>query len=155
MFGNSSDIIPVLMNLLFGQGTQNVMANRACRHNMYFKYFTNTDASYMVSRMEVVDMLNSDENVYRNRLDKMFKTQRDDHFLSEFTYAIPYVKKYREIDILKRFFIFIELSYKYRRDLTDHNIVRSLADYESWEPSKHKLFNVLACMYGRNRQILA
>ena len=149
----SSDIIPGLMNLLFGQGTQNVASSRACRHNMYFKYFANTDASYMVSRMEVVDMLNSDENVYRNKLDEMFKTQRDDHFLSEFTYAIPYVKKYRESDILKRFFIFMELSYKYRRDLTDHSMIRSLADYEGWEPSRHKLFNVLACMYGRNRQV--
>lgn len=146
-------IIPELMNLLFGQGTQNVAANRACRHNMFFKYFANTDASYMVSRIEVVDMLNADENVYRNRLDEMFKTQRDNHFLSEFTYAIPYVKKYKETDVLKRFFIFIALSYKYKRDLTDHSIIKSLADYEGWEPSRHKLFNVLACMYGRNRQV--
>lgn len=34
-----SDIIPVLMNLLFGTGMRNVAANRACRHNMFFKYF--------------------------------------------------------------------------------------------------------------------
>lgn len=34
----------------------------------------------MVSRMEVVDMLNSDENVYRSRLIEMFETQRDTHF---------------------------------------------------------------------------
>lgn len=75
-----NDILPGLMNLLFGQGTQNVASNRACRHNMFFKYFANIDASYMVSRMEVIDMLNSDENVYRSRLVEMFETQRDAHF---------------------------------------------------------------------------
>lgn len=148
-----NDILPGLMNLLFGQGTQNVAPNRACRHNMFFKYFANIDASYMVSRMEVIDMLNSDENVYRSRLIEMFETQRDAHFLSEFTYSIPYVKRYKETDVLKRFFIFIALSYKYKRDLTDHSMIKSLADYEGWEPSRHKLFNVLACMYGRNKQV--
>lgn len=148
-----NDILPGLMNLLFGQGTQNVAPNRACRHNMFFKYFSNIDASYMVSRMEVVDMLNSDENVYRSRLIEMFETQRDAHFLSEFTYSIPYVKKYKETDVLKRFFIFIALSYKYKRDMTDHSMIKSLADYEGWEPSRHKLFNVLAYMYGRNKQV--
>lgn len=148
-----NDILPGLMNLLFGQGTQNVAPNRACRHNMFFKYFANIDASYMVSRMEVIDMLNSDENVYRSRLIEMFETQRDAHFLSEFTYSIPYVKRYRETDILERFFIFIALSYKYKRDLTDHSMIKSLADYEGWEPSRHKLFNVLACMYRRNKQV--
>lgn len=148
-----NDILPGLMNLLFGQGTQNVAPNRACRHNMFFKYFANIDASYMVSRMEVVDMLNSDENVYRSKLIEMFETQRDAHFLSEFTYSIPYVKKYKETDVLKRFFIFIALSYKYKRDMTDHSMIKSLADYEGWEPSRHKLFNVLAYMYGRNKQV--
>lgn len=148
-----NDILPGLMNLLFGQGTQNVAPNRACRHNMFFKYFANIDASYMVSRMEVIDMLNSDENVYRSRLIEMFETQRDAHFLSEFTYSIPYVKKYKETDVLKRFFIFIALSYKYKRDMTDHSMIKSLADYEGWEPSRHKLFNVLACMYRRNKQV--
>lgn len=148
-----NDILPGLMNLLFGQGTQNVAPNRACRHNMFFKYFANIDASYMVSRMEVIDMLNSDENVYRSRLIEMFETKRDAHFLSEFTYSIPYVKRYKETDVLKRFFIFIALSYKYKRDLTDHSMIKSLADYEGWEPSRHKLFNVLAYMYGRNKQV--
>lgn len=148
-----NDILPGLMNLLFGQGAQNVAPNRACRHNMFFKYFANIDASYMVSRMEVVDMLNSDENVYRSRLIEMFETQRDTHFLSEFTYSIPYVKRYKETDVLKRFFIFIALSYKYKRDLIDHSMIKSLADYEGWEPSRHKLFNVLAYMYGRNKQV--
>lgn len=148
-----NDILPGLMNLLFGQGKQNVAPNRACRHNMFFKYFANIDASYMVSRMEVIDMLNSDENVYRSRLIEMFETQRDAHFLSEFTYSIPYVKKYKETDVLKRFFIFIALSYKYKRDMTDHSMIKSLADYEGWEPSRHKLFNVLACMYRRNKQV--
>lgn len=148
-----NDILPGLMNLLFGQGTQNVAPNRACRHNMFFKYFTNIDASYMVSRMEVIDMLNSEENVYRSRLIEMFETQRDAYFLSEFTYSIPYVKRYKETDVLKRFFIFIALSYKYKRDLTDHSMIKSLADYEGWEPSRHKLFNVLAYMYRRNKQV--
>ena len=148
-----NDILPGLMNLLFGQGTQNVAPNRACRHNMFFKYFANIDASYMVSRMEVVDMLNSAENVYRSRLIEMFETQRDAYFLSEFTYSIPYVKRYKETDVLKRFFIFIALSYKYKRDLTDHSMIKSLADYEGWEPSRHKLFNVLAYMYRRNKQV--
>ena len=63
------------------------------------------------------------------------------------------MKRYKETDILKRFFIFIALSYEYKRDLTDHSTIKSLADYEGWEPSRHKLFNVLACMYRRNKQV--
>lgn len=63
------------------------------------------------------------------------------------------MKRYKETDVLKRFFIFIALSYKYKRDLIDHSMIKSLADYEGWEPSRHKLFNVLAYMYGRNKQV--
>lgn len=93
----SNDIIPELMNLMFGQGSQNVASNRICRHNMFFKYFSNTDASYMVPRIEVVDMLNSEKKIYYNKLVDIFKTKRDELFLSEFTYAIPYVKNIRRL----------------------------------------------------------
>lgn len=61
---SSNDIIPELMNILFGKNSRNVKENNACRHNMYFKYFANSNASYMVSRMKVVDMLYSDEKTY-------------------------------------------------------------------------------------------
>lgn len=148
----SNDIIPGLMNLMFGQGSQNVASNRICRHNMFFKYFSNTDASYMVPRIEVVDMLNSEEKIYYNKLVDIFKTQRDELFLSEFTYAIPYVRKHKETYILKRFFIFMELSYKYGRNLPNYSMIRSLAGYEGWETSRQKLFNVLACIYERYSQ---
>lgn len=148
----SNDIIPELMNLMFGQGSQNVAFNRICRHNMFFKYFSNTDASYMVPRIKVVDMLNSEEKIYYNKLVDIFKTQRDELFLSEFTYAIPYVKKHKETYILKRFFIFMELSYKYGRNLPNYSMIRSLAGYEGWETSRQKLFNVLACIYERYSQ---
>ena len=147
-----SDIIPVLMNLLFGTGMRNVAANRACRHNMFFKYFSNTNATYMVSRMELVDMLNSDEKTYRRELNHLFERNKDSHFLSEIIYAAPYMDKYDEVKVLKRFFTFIELSYHYKRDLTNNDFIKSLAGYENWISSKQKLCNLLFFLYGKNRQ---
>lgn len=147
-----SDIIPVLMNLLFGTGMRNVAANRACRHNMFFKYFSNTNATYMVSRMELVDMLNSDEKTYRRELNHLFERNKDSHFLSEIIYAAPYMDKYDEVKVLKRFFTFIELSYHYKRDLTNIDFIKSLAGYENWVSSKQKLCNLLFFLYGKNRQ---
>lgn len=147
-----SDIIPVLMNLLFGTGMRNVAANRACRHNMFFKYFSNTNATYMVSRMELVDMLNSDEKTYRRELHHLFERNKDSHFLSEIIYAAPYMDKYDEVKVLKRFFTFIELSYHYKRDLTNTDFIKSLAGYENWVSSKQKLCNLLFFLYGKNRQ---
>lgn len=147
-----SDIIPVLMNLLFGTGMRNVAANRACRHNMFFKYFSNTNATYMVSRMELVDMLNSDEKTYRRELNHLFESNKDSHFLSEIIYAAPYMDKYDEVKVLKRFFTFIELSYHYKRDLTNTDFIKSLAGYENWISSKQKLCNLLFFLYGKNRQ---
>lgn len=147
-----SDIIPVLMNLLFGTGMRNVAANRACRHNMFFKYFSNTDATYMVSRMELVDMLNSDEKTYRRELNHLFERNKDSHFLSEIIYAAPYMNKYDEVKVLKRFFTFIELSYHYKRDLANIDFIKSLAGYENWVTSKQKLNNLLFFLYGKNRQ---
>lgn len=147
-----SDIIPVLMNLLFGTGMRNVAANRACRHNMFFKYFSNTNATYMVSRMELVDMLNSDEKTYRRELNHLFERNKDSHFLSEIIYAAPYMDKYDEVKVLKRFFTFIELSYHYKRDLTNTDFIKSLAGYENWVSSKQKLCNLLFFLYGKNRQ---
>lgn len=147
-----SDIIPVLMNLLFGTGMRNVAANRACRHNMFFKYFSNTNATYMVSRMELVDMLNSDEKTYRRELNHLFERNKDSHFLSEIIYAAPYMDKYDEVKVLKRFFTFIELSYHYKRDLTNTDFIKSLAGYENWISSKQKLCNLLFFLYGKNRQ---
>lgn len=147
-----SDIIPVLMNLLFGTGMRNVAANRACRHNMFFKYFSNTNATYMVSRMELVDMLNCDEKTYRRELNHLFERNKDSHFLSEIIYAAPYMDKYDEVKVLKRFFTFIELSYHYKRDLTNIDFIKSLAGYENWVSSKQKLCNLLFFLYGKNRQ---
>lgn len=147
-----SDIIPVLMNLLFGTDMRNVAANRACRHNMFFKYFSNTNATYMVSRMELVDMLNSDEKTYRRELNRLFERNKDSHFLSEIIYAAPYMKKFDEVKVLKRFFIFIELSYHYKRDLANIEYIKSLASYENWVSSRQKLCNLLFFLYGKNRQ---
>ena len=144
-----NDILPEIMNILFGQGTQNVSANRACRHNMFFKYFSNSDASYMVSRIEIIDLIKSDEKIYRRKLCAIFESKKDDHFLSEFKYAIPYIKS-NEIEILKRFFIFIEFSYKYQRDMPVHSLIKSLADYQEWEPVRQKLLNVLAYLYRKD-----
>lgn len=147
-----SDIIPVLMNLLFGTGMRNVAANRACRHNMFFKYFSNTNATYMVSRMELIDMLNSDEKTYRRELNHLFERNKDSHFLSEIIYAAPYMDKYDEVKVLKRFFTFIELSYHYKRDLANIEFIKSLAGYENWVSSRQKLCNLLFFLYGKNRQ---
>lgn len=147
-----SDIIPVLMNLLFGTDIRNVAANRACRHNMFFKYFSNTNATYMVSRMELVDMLNSDEKTYRRELNHLFERNKDSHFLSEIIYAAPYMEKFDEVKVLKRFFTFIELSYHYKRDLPNTDFIKSLAGYENWVSSRQKLCNLLFFLYGKSHQ---
>ena len=69
-------------------------------------------------------------------------------FLSEYTNAVPYACGINDTTILKRFFIFIELSYKYKRDVTMHELLHSLADYEGYENTKHKLFQILYYVYG-------
>lgn len=145
----SDKIVPEIMNILFGDSSNRVVEeNRISRYNMYFRYFANTEASYMVSRMEVVAMLNSEENAYRKDLDNIFKQKRDEMFLSEYTNAVPYACGINDTTILKRFFIFIELSYKYKRDVTMHELLHSLADYEGYENTKHKLFQILYYVYG-------
>lgn len=148
----SDKIVPEIMNLLFGRSSNSVIGeNQVCRYNMYFKYFANTDASYMVSRMEIVSILNADENTYRQELETIFKQDRDKLFLAEFTNAIPYTNNIQDTTILKRFFIFIELSYKYKREMTIPEIINSLADYEGRENVIFKLYPVLSYVYGTTR----
>lgn len=148
----SDKIVPEIMNLLFGHSSNRVIGeNHVCRYNMYFKYFANTDASYMVSRMEIVSMLNADEDTYRKELENIFKQDRDKMFLAEFTNAIPYTNNIQDTIILKRFFIFIELSYKYKREIITPGIINSLADYEGRENIIYKLYPVLSYVYGRAR----
>lgn len=104
---SSDKIVPEIMNLLFGYSSNSVIGeNQACRYNMYYKYFANTDASYMVSRMEIVSMLDADESTYERELDCIFRQGRDNMFLSEFTNAIPYTNNIQDIKILRRFFYF-------------------------------------------------
>lgn len=148
----SDKIVPEIMNLLFGRSSNSVIGeNQVCRYNMYFKYFANTDASYMVSRMEIVSMLNADENTYRQELETIFKQDRDKLFLAEFTNAIPYTNEMQDTTILKRFFIFVELSYKYKREMTIPEIINSLADYEGRENVIYKLYPVLSYVYGTTK----
>lgn len=98
----SDKIVPEIMNILFGDSSNRVVEeNRISRYNMYFRYFANTEASYMVSRMEVVAMLNSEENAYRKDLDNIFKQKRDEMFLSEYTNAVPYACGINDTTILK------------------------------------------------------
>lgn len=149
---SSDKIVPEIMNLLFGYSSNSVISeNQACRYNMYYKYFANTDASYMVSRMEIVSMLDADESTYKKELNCIFKQGRDNMFLSEFTNAIPYTNNIQDITILRRFFIFIELSYRYKREITIPGIINSLADYEGRNNIIEKLFPVLSFVYGSTR----
>ena len=148
----SDKIVPEIMNLLFGYSSNSVISeNQACRYNMYFKYFANTDASYMVSRMKIVSMLDADESTYERELDCIFRQGRDNMFLSEFTNAIPYTNNIQDITILRRFFIFLELSYKYKREITIPEIIKSLADYEGRDNIRYKLFPVIFFVYGSTR----
>lgn len=145
-------IVPEIMNLLFGYSSNSVIGeNQACRYNMYYKYYANTDASYMVSRMEIVSMLDADESTYERDLDCIFRQGRDYMFLAEFTNAIPYTNNIQDITILSRFFIFIEFSYKYKREITIPDIIKSLADYEGHNNIIEKLFIVLSFVYGSTR----
>lgn len=146
---SSNDIIPELMNILFRKDSQNVEGNNACRHNMYFKYFANTDASYMVSRMKVVNMLYSDENTYREKLEKKFMLNRDEYFLSEFMYVIPTIHNIKATLLLKRFFIFIECCYHHKRFIDESYFIKSLAEYEGLQIWQYKLYPVLSTFYGR------
>lgn len=140
------------MNLLFGYSSNSVIGeNQACRYNMYFKYFANTDVSYMVSRMEIVSMLDADERTYERELDCIFRQGRDNMFLSEFTNAIPYTNNIQDTTILSRFFIFLELSYRYKREITIPEIIKSLADYEGRDNIRYKLFPVISFVYGSTR----
>lgn len=149
---SSDKIVPEIMNLLFGYSSNSVIGeNQACRYNMYFKYFANIDASYMVSRMEIVSMLDADESTYERDLDCIFRQGRDNMFLSEFINAIPYTNNIQDITILRRFFIFIEISYRYKREITIPEIIKSLADYEGRNNIIEKLFIVLSFVYGSTR----
>ena len=73
----SSTVVPEVMNILFGKSSNRPEPNRIYRYNMYLKYFANTNASYMVPKLEVVSMLNSSVNVYRKALEQLFKEDRD------------------------------------------------------------------------------
>lgn len=146
---SSNDIIPELMNILFGKNSRNVKENNACRHNMYFKYFANSNASYMVSRMKVVDMLYSDERTYIERLEKEFVLNRDDYFLSEFMYVIPIIHNIKTTQLLKRFFVFIECCYQHKRFIDESYFIKSLAGYEGLQIWTYKLYPVLSIFYGR------
>lgn len=148
----SDTIVPEIMNLLFGHSSNSVIGkDQVCRYNMYFKYFANTNASYMVSRIEIVSMLNADGSVYRQELEGIFKQNRDKMFLAEFMNAIPYTNNIQDTAILKRFFIFIELSYKYKREMINSGITNSLADYEGRENILYKLYPILSYVYGKTR----
>lgn len=149
---SSDKIVPEIMNLLFGYSSNSVISeNQACRYNMYYKYFANTDASYMVSRMKIVSMLDANESTYERELDCIFRQGRDNMFLAEFTNAILYTNNIQDITILRRFFIFIEFSYRYKREITIPEIINSLADYEGRNNIIEKLFIVLSFVYGSTR----
>lgn len=147
----SNTIVPEIMNILFGKTSNRIESNQICRYNMYFKYFANTNASYMVSRMQVVTMLKSDEEVYRKELDQQYKDNKDKIFLSELTYALPFVTGNKDVCLLKRFFIFIEFAYKYQRDITISDIIHSQAEYESGENNKLKLYTILNALYSSTK----
>lgn len=146
----SSDIVPVIMNILFGKSSHAIEENSICRHNMYFKYFANTDATYMTSKTKVVEMLYANEETYRKGLVEEFDQSRDEYFLSEYMHVIPFVLNLGETYLLKRFFIFIEYSYKYKRGFDIVLLYKSLAQYEQTEYCKQKLYPVLSELYGKS-----
>lgn len=150
---SSKDLIIVIMNILFGKQTYQIEQNSVSRHNMFFKYFSDFDASYMVSKVTAVAVICSDEKKYRQDLCKIFKSNRDDYFLSEFMYIISNIRLLTKTAILKRFFIFIELCYDNKRMINDVFSVKSLADYEGKDFCRDKIYLVLARLYDRNRYV--
>lgn len=146
----SNMIVPKLMNILFWKNITSIEGNQICRYNMYFKYFANTNASYMVSRMQVVSLLKSGENEYRKALKQIFNESRDEACCSEFTYALPFVEDIKRVCILQRFFIFIEFAYQFKGCNNNDKRFYSQAEYESSEESKNKLETILFALYRRS-----
>lgn len=137
--------------MLFGKGTHQIHESSVCRHNMFFKYFANENASYMVSKMEVIDMLYSDEKTYRDKLNREFELNRDDYFLSEFMHVLPNLSRLKETQVLKRFFIYVDVCYHYKRFVDKVFLIKSLADYEGYGIFSQKLYPILSGLYGSNR----
>lgn len=116
---------------------------------MYFKYFSNVEASYMVSKMQVIEMLCSDEKTYREKLKGEFDLHRDEYFLSEFMYVIPNIYNIEKTELLKRFYVYIELSYLYGRFINESYFIKSPAEYEGLAIWRQKLYPILSIFYGK------
>lgn len=61
------------------------------------------------------------------------------------------MKDVKDTCLLKRFFAFVDLAYKYKRDITIPEIIRSQAAYESRETNKIKLYQILEDLYSRSK----
>ena len=115
------EVVIIAMDMMFGND-KNVHENEIRRVNKFYTYFCGEQASYMVSRLELLTLLFQPEQTYINRLNEMFKQDNGryskyDSLLGEFTYIVD-SDEWNEAEMLRRLFYFFEVGYKIKVNIS-------------------------------------
>lgn len=142
----SSDVIvSTLLDRLFGSPRQKGEYS-ICRCNVYFLYFTGRFESTKLSTAESVNIINLNQEEYKNKLIQLLKTNQLNAFLNNFSYAYSKSKINRE-EAMKKFFILQKIQYQHRKN--NDSSIRAL--FEEFINRNHECYMAfLFELYGNH-----
>ena len=138
-------MVAVILDHLFGN--VNSRDERSiCRCNVYFLYFSGKIESTKLTTAESIDILKKDQSSYENELDSLFKSNKANAFISNFSYAY-HQARIRKEDAMKKFYTLMKWKFYYSSDI-DKRLYDTFEGYinNGYEPFIYFLFE----LYGRD-----
>lgn len=139
-------VVAVILDHLFGS-VDNRDERSICRCNVYFLYFSGRIESTKLTTAESIDILKMSQPTYENTLISLFRSNKSDAFISNFSYAYHQAKIGKE-DAMKKFYTLLKFQFHHNTSIS-----KQLFDtFEDYINKGHDSFiYFLFELYGRDR----
>lgn len=139
-------IVSQLLDYLFGEITHKTTKS-VCRSNYYFLYFSGKMESDKISPAEGVSILKMEIKDYEAKLDKLFKSGKNEAFFNEFSHSY-HKSGINKIDALKKFYTLLKYQYKYNSRV-NKDLNSTFEDYINYFNESFAFF--LVHLFGSNQ----
>ena len=138
---NRDRMVVTILDHLFGNVDRRDERS-ICRCNVYFLYFSGKIESTKLTTAESISIIKQDQSSYEKTLDTIFKLNKADAFISNFSYAYQQTKIVKE-DAMKKFYTLMKWQFNYRTDI-DKRLFDNFEDFinKGYEPFIYFLFDL-------------
>lgn len=139
------DVVIMLLGIMFNKRNA-VDSRNISRCNTFYLYFSGKTESTRLTYSESIKILQKPVNEYQEALEQVFKTNKDEAFINDFSYAFQQ-SGISKIEGMKKFHIILKFRYKYKK-YSSFKEFNNVTEYVNWIAATEPFSDFLYVIYG-------